>query len=201
MNRKDVFKERRAHERTETWKKCDVHNLSYLERSRCPKCEKDVYKHIHRGNYMKVNIQLDETSQPIKYDNVRNTYTKGDLFCVYVDSGEVHKFPISSIFRIVETFGWHGDGSIEESKQLEDLEVVYSRAGKPSDTPYAKEGRPLGKPAAIISKAMAKPSPHSMGYGVSANSPLYKKETTVDEACNSIGIKKEDLIDETEKVV
>lgn len=73
---------------------------------------------------MKVRIQLDETSQPVTYDNVKNTYTKGDLFCVYCATGEVHKFPLSSIFRIVEDFGYHSDGTVEEALNNEMTGIV-----------------------------------------------------------------------------
>ena len=61
---------------------------------------------------MIVKIQLDETSQPVVYKNVVNTYTKGNLFCVYTSDDMVHKFPMTNIFRIVEDFGYHAEGSV-----------------------------------------------------------------------------------------
>jgi hypothetical protein len=52
---------------------------------------------------MVVVIELKETSQALTYENVSNTYTKGDLYCVYVD-GLVYKFPLGNIWRITETY-------------------------------------------------------------------------------------------------
>lgn len=52
---------------------------------------------------MKVEIHLNEQSQPIVVENVINTYQKGDLFCVYCKD-EVYKFPINHIFRIKENY-------------------------------------------------------------------------------------------------
>lgn len=56
---------------------------------------------------MKVKIQRNESSLPIIYDNVINAYTKGKLYCVLFDNEgqrKTHKFPINSIFRIVEDY-------------------------------------------------------------------------------------------------
>ena len=50
----------------------------------------------------------------MEYEGVRNTYTKGDLFCVYLDNEKVHKYPIDTIFRIVEDYGTHADMEYEE---------------------------------------------------------------------------------------
>ena len=65
---------------------------------------------------MKCTIWLKESSEPIEYNNIVNTYTKGDLFCVYVANEKVHKFPINTIFRIVEDFGTHAEGSIKSKE-------------------------------------------------------------------------------------
>jgi len=53
---------------------------------------------------MKVEVHLENQSQSIKFENVKNTYQKGDLFCVYLETGNVEKFPIIKIFRIIETY-------------------------------------------------------------------------------------------------
>ena len=56
---------------------------------------------------MKIQIQRNETSNPITYENVINTYTKGNLFCVYFEKEGrkvVHKYPMCSIFRIQEEY-------------------------------------------------------------------------------------------------
>jgi hypothetical protein len=52
---------------------------------------------------MKVEVWLTETSQPIIFENAKNSYTKGSLYCVYV-GGAVTKFPIDHIFRVVESY-------------------------------------------------------------------------------------------------
>lgn len=51
-----------------------------------------------------VEVWLDETSQPLCYE-AKNTYTKGLLYCVYCIDGNVVKFPIDHIFRVVEDYG------------------------------------------------------------------------------------------------
>jgi hypothetical protein len=57
---------------------------------------------------MKIEIQRNESSNPIVYDNAINAYTKGKLYCVLFINSEnrrvTHKFPINSIFRIVEDY-------------------------------------------------------------------------------------------------
>ena len=53
---------------------------------------------------MKIKIQLKESSSVIEYPEVKNTYEKGPLFCIYTGD-EVHKYPVESIWRIVEEFG------------------------------------------------------------------------------------------------
>lgn len=55
---------------------------------------------------MMVQIQLDETSQPLLY-KVLNTYTKGNLYCVLFEERGykiVHKYPLCNIFRVVEDY-------------------------------------------------------------------------------------------------
>lgn len=51
---------------------------------------------------MSVLVHLTEQSQPVRCEGVRNTYTKGPMFCVLYESGTVDKFPVASIFRIRE---------------------------------------------------------------------------------------------------
>jgi hypothetical protein len=57
---------------------------------------------------MTVEIQLKESSMPIVYENAINAYTKGPLYCVlFVNSNSkrvTHKFPVQSIFRIIEDY-------------------------------------------------------------------------------------------------
>ena len=42
-------------------------------------------------------------SSPIVIREVKNTYQKGDLFCVMQEDGSVFKFPLQHIFRIKES--------------------------------------------------------------------------------------------------
>ena len=56
---------------------------------------------------MKIEVHRNETSQPIVYEHAVNAYTKGSMYCVLINNGEaklVHKYPLYSIFRIVESF-------------------------------------------------------------------------------------------------
>lgn len=54
-----------------------------------------------------VKIELTETSQHIRRDDVVNTYTKGPFYCVYRHGEVVEKYPIASIWRVTETYGPH----------------------------------------------------------------------------------------------
>jgi hypothetical protein len=60
----------------------------------------------------KVEVWLYETSEPLVY-NAKSTYTKGPLYCVYCEDGNVIKFPVMHIFRIVEGYGTHGGEKIK----------------------------------------------------------------------------------------
>ena len=53
---------------------------------------------------MKVKIRLVETSQPLEFDDVKTTYTKGLLYCVLMNDNIVKKYPIDHIFDIEETY-------------------------------------------------------------------------------------------------
>ena len=55
-----------------------------------------------------VTVQLRESSQPVIYENVLNTYQKGDLFVIYTEDGKSYKHPINTIWRVVEEYGYHG---------------------------------------------------------------------------------------------
>ena len=52
---------------------------------------------------MKVSVHLYTQAQPVHLSDVRNTYQKGDLFCVMLKDNSVHKFPLQHIFRIIES--------------------------------------------------------------------------------------------------
>lgn len=56
---------------------------------------------------MKIEIQRNESSQPLVYDRVINAYTKGPMYCVMFEKdGQrvTHKFPLCSIFRVIEDY-------------------------------------------------------------------------------------------------
>ena len=52
---------------------------------------------------MTILVHLLSQSQPIKFENVKNCYTKDGLFCVYYND-VVDKFPLVNIFRIREAY-------------------------------------------------------------------------------------------------
>lgn len=57
---------------------------------------------------MLIEIQRNETSVPIVYENALNAYTKGPMYCVLVekDGGrKTHKYPLVSLFRVIEDYG------------------------------------------------------------------------------------------------
>ncbi|TSC99771.1 MAG: hypothetical protein Greene101415_1089, partial [Parcubacteria group bacterium Greene1014_15] len=50
------------------------------------------------GILMQVKVHLYTQSEPVIRDNVRNTYQKGDLYCVMMSDGKtVYKFPLQHI--------------------------------------------------------------------------------------------------------
>lgn len=56
---------------------------------------------------MKIEIQRNETSYPITYENVENAYTKGNMYCIMFIKDEkrvTHKYPLCSLFRVVEDY-------------------------------------------------------------------------------------------------
>lgn len=56
---------------------------------------------------MKIEIQRNETSQPIVYETALNAYTKGPMYCVLFEKDGkrvTHKYPVCSIFRIIEDY-------------------------------------------------------------------------------------------------
>ena len=55
---------------------------------------------------MHIEIQRNETSQPLIYDAI-NAYTKGPMYCVMFEKdGQrvTHKFPLCSLFRVIEDY-------------------------------------------------------------------------------------------------
>lgn len=56
---------------------------------------------------MKVEIQRNETSQPIVYESAINAYTKGPMYCVLFEKDgrrTTHKYPLLSLFRVIEDY-------------------------------------------------------------------------------------------------
>lgn len=50
-------------------------------------------------------VHLYQQSEPVVIAGVRNTYTKGPLYCVLRFDGTVDKFPVEHIFRVRELPG------------------------------------------------------------------------------------------------
>jgi len=63
---------------------------------------------------MTVIVHLKTQSQPIIYENVKNTFTKGPLYCVYTADEKSHKFPVADLFRVIEDYGYHGRGRADD---------------------------------------------------------------------------------------
>lgn len=52
---------------------------------------------------MNVEVHLYTQAIPVKIENVRNAYQKGDLYCVLLnDNKTAYKFPLQHIFRVKE---------------------------------------------------------------------------------------------------
>ena len=52
----------------------------------------------------RVTVHLLSQSQKMIYTQVKNTYTKDGLFCILLESGIAHKFPLVNIFRITDNY-------------------------------------------------------------------------------------------------
>lgn len=52
---------------------------------------------------MTASVHLKSQSQPIKFVDVINTYTKDGLYCVYTIDELVYKFPVLDIFQVIES--------------------------------------------------------------------------------------------------
>ena len=53
---------------------------------------------------MKVSVWMQEQSNPIEFENIKNAYTKGAMYCVYTKDEYVYKFPLCNIFRVKEDY-------------------------------------------------------------------------------------------------
>lgn len=56
---------------------------------------------------MRIEVQRNETSQPIVYENAMNAYTKGSMYCILFEKDEkriTHKYPTCSLFRVIEDY-------------------------------------------------------------------------------------------------
>lgn len=51
---------------------------------------------------MIVHVHLLHQSRPVVCEDVRNTYTKGPMFCVMYNDFAVDKFPVEHLFRVRE---------------------------------------------------------------------------------------------------
>lgn len=56
----------------------------------------------------KIEIQRNETSYPIVYENVINAYTKGPMYCLMFEDKKgnrvTHKYPLVTLFRVNEDY-------------------------------------------------------------------------------------------------
>ena len=57
---------------------------------------------------MKVEIYLQRTSQRIVFEDAKNTYQKGDMYCVYTKDEFVYKYPMQTIFNVKESYKTEG---------------------------------------------------------------------------------------------
>ena len=53
---------------------------------------------------MKVKIRLYQTGYKLVELHAKNTYQKGDFYCVYLESGAVKKYPLQHIFEVEESY-------------------------------------------------------------------------------------------------
>lgn len=53
---------------------------------------------------MNIEIHLQAQSCPILFEDVKNTYTKDQMYCVYIKEGYVFKYPLCNIYRVKEDY-------------------------------------------------------------------------------------------------
>jgi len=53
---------------------------------------------------MQIKIRRELSSRAKIYENVIDSYQKGDLYCIYLEDGKVIKIPIKKIFDIEEEY-------------------------------------------------------------------------------------------------
>jgi hypothetical protein len=51
---------------------------------------------------MQVSIYLIWQTQPMLFSGVQDTFQKGDLYCVHMMDGTIHKFPLLHILYVTE---------------------------------------------------------------------------------------------------
>jgi hypothetical protein len=56
----------------------------------------------------KIEIQRNESSESIVYEDAINAYTKGPMYCILFTNSKgervTHKFPVCSLFRVIEQY-------------------------------------------------------------------------------------------------
>jgi len=55
---------------------------------------------------MEVKLRLQQSSEPMVFKDIKNAYTKDNLFCMRLQTNETLKFPLVSIFSILESNGY-----------------------------------------------------------------------------------------------
>ena len=53
---------------------------------------------------MNITVHLLSQSKGIIHNDVVNAYTKDGLYCVYLNTSLVYKYPMINIFRIEESY-------------------------------------------------------------------------------------------------
>ena len=53
---------------------------------------------------MRVSVHLLSQARPVQYQVVDNAYTKDGLYCVLLANAWVHKYPMTNIFRVEESY-------------------------------------------------------------------------------------------------
>lgn len=53
---------------------------------------------------MKIEVHLLSQSKPVTASGVKNAYTKDGMYCLYLEEGTVHKYPLVNIFRVKEEY-------------------------------------------------------------------------------------------------
>jgi hypothetical protein len=137
---------------------------------------------------MKLKIDLKESSTPLEFTNVKNSYTKGPLFCIYSDN-TVTKIPIQNIWRIVEDYVSANTDEVTDKPSKKgdwDWTEVTDKPRKPAGQPSAEFFRDKREKPTL--EEFWEDMTQHLGYPASTSftPPPTQSEDAIEELCSYV---------------